>query len=349
MNNRTKEFRQKIADEFIKCLEEKPLTWHKEWSERGYIPVNAMRGRPYRGINRFWLTYIANENGWTDPRWCTFNNIKENGWHLQAGSKGTKVEYWMPYDSESKKGCSWSDYENDPDKNKYLIRPLYYTVFNGTQIDGIPELPVPEKKDINPSEVISTISESMGVPITNDGYGRAYYRPATDSIHLPAVSSFDSDYAYNATALHELAHSTGHASRLNRPMGGGFGSPEYAYEELIAEISSSFMAAELPVEQTSQHIDNHKAYIQGWIKEIKEKPETLIKAIQEAEKAADLLHFHAGLIPEKELQKKQKSSIEVNESKVADVKESKSIKRTKSRKTSKDTVKKQNKETAMEK
>lgn len=330
MNNRTKEFRQKIADEFVKCLEENPLTWHKEWSERAYVPVNVAKERPYRGINRFWLTYIAQQNGWNDPRWCTFNNIKENNWHLQAGSKGTKVEYWMPYNQDEKKSVSWSDFQNDPDKQKYGFRSIYYTVFNGAQIDGIPELQQPEKRDINPSEVIDKISKGMGVPITNDGQGRAYYSPLSDSIHLPAVNSFESDYAYNATALHELAHSTGHKSRLNRSLGGGFGSPEYAYEELIAEISASFLSAELPVEQTTAHMENHKAYIQGWIKEIKEKPETLIKAIQEAEKAADLLHFHAGLCQEHDLKKNAEKTMDIPEEKVMPHQEKKSIKRTNS-------------------
>lgn len=121
----------------------------------------------------------------------------------------------------------------------------------------------------------------------------------------PAVELF------NATALHELSHSTGHPTRLNRPQGAFFGTEQYAYEELVAEMCSCFMGTELQTEATPQHIDNHKAYVQSWIQAIREKPETLVKAIKDAQAAANFMDYKAGLITEKEYEKACGSVMEV--------------------------------------
>lgn len=325
MNSKTKEYRQQIADAFIKSLSENPIEWKKEWECTGMVPRNAIKNTPYKGLNRFWLSYVQQQKQWDDPRWCTFNQLKEQGWHLTKGSKGQRVEYWMPYDKEKKKATTWDEYrefcrnKNPGDPDKYSLQAKYYTVFNACQIEGMPVLEKPPVHDIQPSGVISRISTSMGVPISNDGGDRAFYDVMSDHIHLPEPGAFTSDYAYNSTALHELAHSSGHPSRLNRNTVGTFGSPDYAFEELVAEISSCFMSAELPAEQTPEHIENHKAYVQSWIQEIKKQPETLMKALKEAEKAANYLDFHAGLLSKKEYNKNLGSSIEVPVDKVMSV------------------------------
>ena len=107
---------------------------------------------------------------------------------------------------------------------------------------------------------------------------------------------FDSPYAYDSTALHELAHATGAAHRLNRNIKNVFGTEDYAYEELIAEISSCFMSANLQLEQSNEHIENHKAYVQSWIETIREKPESLVKAVQQAEKVDSYMEYKAELL-----------------------------------------------------
>lgn len=118
-------------------------------------------------------------------------------------------------------------------------------------------------------------------------------------------------FAYNATALQELSHSTGHPTRLNRPQGGFFGSEQYAYEELVAEMCSCFMGVELSTEATPEHIDNHKAYVQSWIEAIRDKPDSLIRAIKDAEAAANYMDLQAGLITEKEYEKTCEGTMEV--------------------------------------
>ncbi|MCR4716373.1 MAG: hypothetical protein K5656_04250, partial [Lachnospiraceae bacterium] len=119
----------------------------------------------------------------------------------------------------------------------------------------------------------------------------AFYRPSEDSITMPPIESFWAEYNYLSTFLHEAGHSTGHESRLNRDLTGIFGSEKYAKEELRAEIASAFTTQAIGLEGTMsrEHIDNHKAYIQSWIAEIKNDPNELFKAIIDATKISDYL------------------------------------------------------------
>lgn len=313
MNKMTKEFRDKIAEMFIKSLEENQLQWKKNWKALNVLPQNAVTGAAYRGANRFFLSILCEANGWQDPRFATFNQIKDKGWHLNRGSKGVKVEYWMPYDLNEEKFVSWKDV--DIDSKDIRIVPKYFTVFNAKDIDGIPPLPVPEKKDIKPDEILKTICKNMNIEILNDGKDRAFYRPSEDKVHLPEPGYFESDYAYNSVAMHELAHATGAEHRLNRNILNLFGSPDYAFEELVAEISSAFMSQDLAACVEDYEMDNHKAYVQSWIAKIKEKPDILMQAIKEANKAADYLEEAAELVPKRE----KESSIEVDAEKIVEI------------------------------
>ena len=113
---------------------------------------------------------------------------------------------------------------------------------------------------------------------------------------MPEKDTFYNSCAYNATALHELSHATGAEKRLNRDIRNVFGTEKYAYEELVAEISACFMSEHIQIEQTEEHVNNHKAYIQSWTKALSEKPEMLMKAIRDAEKAANYLEYHAEIL-----------------------------------------------------
>ena len=114
----------------------------------------------------------------------------------------------------------------------------------------------------------------------------------------------------DATAIHELSHASGAAHRLGRDLSGTFGSESYAFEELIAEMTSCFMAAELPSHQSENHIRNHQAYVGSWIRSIKEKPDSLREAIKEANKAADYLSLMGGLMDERQYQKESERMVE---------------------------------------
>lgn len=314
---KTKEYRQELAELFVRALEEKKLDWKKEWQDNQQCPVNAKTSKRYKGINFLRLMLTGMARGYTDPRWATFKQVQDMGYRLKdAKGKGVQVEYWFPYDVKEKKSISWEEYNRISEmekENRYIIKAKYSVVFNGSLIEGLPELPEPEKRQIVSDELIRTLSVNMGVPIENDGGDKAYYRPSEDRIHLPQPECFFSDNAYNATALHELAHATGHPTRLNRNIGNLFGSEDYAYEELIAEISACFMSVNLRVEQSESDINNHVAYVQAWIKQISEKPETLVRAVAEAEKTATYMEYKAGIIPQPEYGKVFSSIREADE------------------------------------
>ena len=302
MTNKTKEYRQKLADAFAHVLEERPLDWKKGWAGGNTLPTNARTGN-----------LVSGARGYKDPRWATFNQIKERGWKLHdAKGQGVSVEYWMPYDTEEKRVASWSEYRGagEPFGGRYQLRVRYSTVFNAELIDGIPALPKPEVHDVEPDELVGVLSRNMGVEIENDGGDRAFYRPSEDRIHLPFPETFFSSYAYASTALHELAHSTGAPHRLGRNLAGTFGTPEYAYEELVAEITSCFMSVNLDAEQDERHVENHKAYVQSWAGMVRDDPEVLVRAVRQAEQAAGYMEYKAELIPVEEYEKISQSTVE---------------------------------------
>ncbi len=303
---KSQEFRQKIADAFVKSITESPKTWKQTWRATSSAPHNAVTKRKYKGINRLWLYVSMHRLESEDPRFVTFQQAKDNGWKIKKGEKGTQIEYWFPYDLIEKKTITWENYAKlkPEEREDYTLLSKCFTVFNACQIEGMPELEMPEERDISSSEVVDKISENMKVPIIHDGGNEAFYRIAEDNIHLPKKEYFEDDYTYNATVLHELAHATGHEKRLNRDIANTFGSENYSYEELVAEMASCFMAAELPIDMSQEHFENHKAYIQGWADGIKEQPEILMKAVKDAEKAADYLSMQGELMAEKEFTEK---------------------------------------------
>ena len=321
------EFRREIAESFAHVLEEKGLEWKKEWHGNGRMaPQNGVTKSSYRGCNAFWLSLVAMMKGYDDPRWVTMYQIQDmkktyhpnEKWHLKKGSKATWVEYWYPYDDKEKKALTWDAFRQmlkdgrKPEEFHFSAR--YTAVFNASEVEGMPALetgPVFSNPDVTEDELIRLLSEGMGVEILNDGGDRAYYSPVQDKIHLPLAESFTSGYAYNATTLHELAHATGHPERLNRQQNAFFGTGQYAYEELVAEMCSCFMAPELKTELTPEHMENHKAYVQSWIQSIREKPEMLVKAIRDAQAAASYMDLKAGLISEKDYDNTKNSVMEV--------------------------------------
>lgn len=288
--------REELAQAFLAALKEEQLPWRACWAQGR--PYNAATGRRYKGINTLRLSMLADERGYKDPRWCTFQQAKDKGWKIRKGEHATKVEYWAMYDMERKRWMNWNEVErlkrDDPDAaDKLQLRSRTALVFNAAQMEGVPPLPQRPRTDIGQlRQQRDTLLENMQLAYREEGT-RAYYSPSADMVTLPPEASFDDPYSYISTFLHECGHATGHPDRLNRHIENHFGSEDYAREELRAEIASAFVSQELGLEMSqkalNEHFDLHKAYIQSWIKVLEKDPQELFAAIKDASGIANYL------------------------------------------------------------
>lgn len=291
--------RQKIIDEVLKNLSEGTGLWKPGWKSE--VPESFSTKKPYRGINNFYLTLVSMANGYQDNRWLTYHQIESNGYSFKKDEegnslgkgKGVTVEFFEFRDKNTKKafdrkvleGMTLEEKEQYVRDNLYAHR-RYYRVFNGDLVEGLPkkeETTLNEtEKNVKAENILDYWSKNES-PIIYGG-SNAYYIPSFDEIHLPERSKFISYSEFYSTALHEVGHSTGHEKRLNRDLGGGFGTPSYATEELRAEIASMFIEQELGITIDENHIQNNSAYIKHWYEGIKDDPNILFNAIADADK-----------------------------------------------------------------
>ncbi len=284
----------------MKNLNNYGALWQQGWISAG-APESAITGKKYHGINNFFLTIAAMANGYSDNRWATYKQIHDKGWEFKTDAEGNTlgkgagvaIEFFELRDKETKQpfdrhvldGMSADEREEYMKENVFPLRK-YYRVFNGDIIQGIPDRVKHEVDTSGYSEraeaILKTWSETES-PIIYGG-NEAYYQRATDRIHLPQRDQFYDLQEFYGTALHEVGHSTGHESRLNRDMGDGFGTPSYAEEELRAEIASMFIAQDLGIDMGESHIQNNAAYIQSWKDRISENPNVLFTAIADADR-----------------------------------------------------------------
>lgn len=313
MSNQLNQAREKLLNEYIKALEENTIPWHCGWDFGR--PKNAISNKEYNGVNNMLLTIVSSVNEYKDNRWCTFKQANDNGWKIKKGEKSVPVEFWSIYNVKEKRVYTPREYnfaiEKDPKKQKeFTMKSRCYRVFNAEQIDGIPVYEQTQKEVVNSIEAVDKLIENMEVGYKETG-NRAYYNQKSDMVVLPPKETFENDYYYNATKLHELCHATGHSSRLNRDVIGVFGTREYAKEELRAEISSSLLMQELGLKFNDQHIEWHKAYVQDWIKVLKDDQNELFKAIKEANKIVGYVEEKAELNHDKEVSLNKEDSLSV--------------------------------------
>ena len=258
--------RQVLTDEIISSIQKGTAPWQKPWPKglKKERPVSCVTGKEYRGGNFLCLSTAP----FADPRWMTFKQAAKKKWNVKKGEKGHYIEYisWF----ETKK-------EKDPDTGEIVIKeskrdnPIISraVVFNGEQIEGIPDYfqdaarLLPEKEVV---EAAQRTIEKSGAKIVFDSPGEAYYNRNTDVIHMTPKETFKSTYDMYSSILHQLAHWTAHPSRLNRKECSVSDKPvDYAREELRAELASYFMAFELGVGLTQEHIDNHASFSKQWL------------------------------------------------------------------------------------
>ena len=195
-----------ITDRILALLEQGTVPWHRPWASATGMPRNLFSQRSYRGINVWLLTAM----GYASPFWATFQQVKTAGGSVRKGERGVPVVFWKIYDGHE-------DPETGEAEKRFVLRQ--YTVFNATQLDGvaIPDITVLTHR-FTPIERCAHLVDAMpNRPTILHGHQRAFYKPATDTLHLPSPTCFQSPEAYYATVFHELVHSVGHRSRLNRP------------------------------------------------------------------------------------------------------------------------------------
>lgn len=281
-----KSYAESVAEKIIEQLEQGTAPWIKPWEPGEYQkPFNPTTGKPYRGFNSIYLSM----QGQDDPRWMTYKQANENGWQVKKGAKSTLVQYWSFSEQRPAKDENDKPILDDNGKQKMITvkleRPKVFNacVFNANQIDGIPAFVKPELT-WSASDRAEGILSASGADIRHDGGDRAFYRPSTDSIHLPDRAQFPTADNYYATALHELGHWTGHPSRLDRDLANPFGSEAYAKEELRAEISSFMFNTELGL---GHDPGQHASYVGSWIKVLKNDPTEIFRAAKDAENIKD--------------------------------------------------------------
>lgn len=287
--DKKKPFHEVVAEKLIEQLKAGTAPWQRPW-EPGVIdglPMNPTTGNRYKGINAIQLLSEGRE----DNRWLTYKQASAMGAQVRKGEKGTPVQYWKFAEEQVKRdenGKPVLDADGNPEKETVkLERPRVFmaTVFNAEQIDGMPPLVKREKTPAWEAHArAENILQSSGAQIFHSESNRAFYRSSTDSIHMPEKRQFDSADKYYATALHELGHWTGHASRLDRDLANPFGSAAYAKEELRAEIASMIIGQELGLgHDPGQHV----AYVGSWIKALQDDPLEIFRAAADAEKIQD--------------------------------------------------------------
>lgn len=280
-----------VTEAILKQLEQGTAPWHKPWKTiHGEVPTNLVSGKAYRGINLFLLSHLP----YARPLYLTYKQTQELGGQVKRGEHGHKVVFWKVSDRPTTEASE--DGGESTTKRSFLLR--YYTVFNVAQCEGldakIPALPA--ASPLTPIQSIdsaeSIVREWAGKPMIEEKISdRAFYVPALDRITVPSRTQYENPTEFYSTLFHELTHSTGHKSRLNRstltelcP----FGSTNYSREELVAEMGAAFLCGEAGIENAAS-LQNSASYIAGWMKKLKADPRCVVTAAAQAQKAADLI------------------------------------------------------------
>lgn len=268
-----------ITEQVIKALETGTAPWQRPWASE--LPMNLISQKEYRGLNVFTLAMA----GYASRYWLSYRQALKLGGHVRKNEKGSPVVFWQV--GEEKLNAKTGKLSR-----AFLLR--HSTVFNLNQCDDL-DLPKSvfehAKKDpFQAIEAAESIVAKMPNPPKFEQSGSAWYRPSTDTVGLPARETFHTPAGFYSTAFHELAHSTGHTSRLHRPDFDNpmhFGSETYSREELCAELTASYLAGVCGIERET--LPNSSSYLANWIKVLRGDSRLIVGASSQAQKASDFI------------------------------------------------------------
>ena len=262
-----------ITAAIVERLEAGTRPWVQPWTGASVSRPLRACGTPYQGINVLWLWMAAEAAGHSSPFWMTYRQSQLLGAQVRKGERGTVAIFYRAYQAEEAE-------EGDEPADRRTRRVLKsFTVFNACQIDGLPERFFPEPRPLPPPTERDSALDRF--------FAEAFYSPVVDQVTMPEPGLFRDLDHYRATLAHELSHWTGHETRLARQMSGRFGSEAYAMEELVAELSSAILGAELGLRV--DHLDHHASYLASWLKVLKADSRAILTVAAKAEEAASLL------------------------------------------------------------
>ena len=281
---------ERITAEIIAAIERGAGDWKMPWHHDGaatHRPVNAVTAKPYRGMNILALWAAAEGNQFASGLWGTYRQWAELGAQVRKGERATLGVVWKSIDA--------GDSDDEPEgqtKSRMFARGFH--LFNVAQIDGYapPETPtLPESERITHAE---DFVARLGIRIARGGE-QAYYRPSTDTVHMPDFTRFTDAPSEMSTRLHECAHATAASHRLGRDLSGRFGSEAYAMEECIADLAASFVLADLGIAHSPR--PDHAAYLASWVRVLKHDPRAIFTAASKAQAVADWMTERQGEPP----------------------------------------------------
>ena len=264
-----------VTDRIIAQLEQGIIPWQKPWIASNQA-VSHTTGKPYSLLNQMLLGRPG--------EYLTFSQCQKEGGKIKKGEKAQMVVFWK-----------WIEQEDEETHEKKEVPFLrYYSVFHVDQCEGITakhatSIQANIKPDAQAEQIIASYLNRSGVKLQLQEGDRAFYSPASDSITIPLRNQFANIAEYYGTVFHEISHSSGHVSRLNRlEKTAFFGSEAYSKEELTAEIAASALVNHCGLE-TSNSFRNSAAYIQSWLKVLRNDKRFIVSASGKAEKAVDLI------------------------------------------------------------
>lgn len=283
----------RVTRQIVELLNQGVRPWTPPWfgGDALALPLRA-NGQAYRGVNVLILWAAAQTHGFSSRRWFSFRQAKALGGAVRRGARATHVIFYSPAEArdDAPNSAATKEATTSPERRAILRS---FAVFNGDQIDNLPETMIGPLQICASSEADIALTARLEplfarVPATvRHGGARACYAPDADVILMPPRTAFSSAAAYFATLAHELAHWTGHATRLDRDLQTRRTPLAYAREELVAELAAAFLGAELHL--PPDHIEDHAAYIDSYLKILDREPGALLAAAGKAQAAVDVL------------------------------------------------------------
>jgi len=245
----------------------------------------ASQGASTHGVNVLALWAASETRGFSSGLWGTYRQWTERGAQVRKGERSSLVVFWKTSGANGDEQDGADDQEPSGGKRRFFARG--YSVFNVAQVDGYELEPAPVLDEAERHAQADAFLASLGVAIEHGGES-AYYRPSTDTVHLPCFSSFRDAASHYGVAIHECGHATGAKHRLDRDLTGRFGSRSYAAEELSVEMAAGFVLADLGIAHHPR--PDHAAYIASWLEVLKDDSRAIFNAASKAQAIADWMY-----------------------------------------------------------